>query len=102
MIWKKYCIHGWYILSAFLFLAACNGDGGGGGGTAQAPAEINVSALLTRSQENPAFTNFSSSGAGSIAVDPATRKISGVIVTSGVLGTAAPYPQRSARSGRSG
>ena len=55
----------------------------------QASAVINVSALLTRSQENPAFTNFSSSGAGSLTVDPATRKISGVIVTNGVLGTSA-------------
>ncbi len=88
MIWKKLYIRGWCLLSAVLFISACGSDGGGTG-SVQTPAEINISALLTRSQENPAFTNFSSSGAGSITVDPATRKISGVIVTSNMLGTAA-------------
>jgi hypothetical protein len=87
MIWKRHWIHVSCILSIILFLGAC-GDGGDGG-SPQAPAEIKVSALLTRSQENPAFTNFSSSGAGSITVDPASGKISGVVVTNGVLGTAA-------------
>lgn len=86
MIGKKPCLYMWCIFSAFLSLAACDG---GGRGSAQAPAQINVSTLLTRSQENPAFTNFSSSGTGSITVDPTTRKISGVVVTNGMLGTLA-------------
>jgi CHRD domain-containing protein len=85
MTWKRRFIKLLCTLSACLFIAAC-GDGGGG---VQPPAAINVSALLTRSQENPAFTNFSSSGTGAITVDPATRSISGVIVTTGVVGTAA-------------
>lgn len=75
----------WFALVAVTMLAAC----GGGDGAPQAPAPINISALLTRSQENPAFTNFSSSGTGTVTVDPATRKISGVVVTTGVAGTSA-------------
>ncbi|KAF0217559.1 MAG: hypothetical protein FD174_3238 [Geobacteraceae bacterium] len=83
---KRHFIQLWCMLAAFLFITAC---GDGGGGAPQPPAAINVSALLTRSQADPIFTNFSSSGAGAITVDPATLKISGVIVTTGVLGTAA-------------
>lgn len=79
-------IHLCWLLSITLFLTACNG---GGGAAPPAPADIKVSALLTRSQEDPAFTNFSSSGTGTVTVNPGTLKISGVIVTTGVLGTAA-------------
>ncbi len=56
---------------------------------AQPQAPINSSTFLTRSQENPLFTNLSSSGTGSVIVDPATRRISGVIVTNGIIGTQA-------------
>jgi len=86
MIWKRYSVRLW-CLFALLLMAGC-GDSDNGG-PAQAPADLNVSALLTRAQENPAFTNFSSSGAGSITVDPVTRAISGVVVSDGMLGTQA-------------
>jgi hypothetical protein len=75
------------ILTCFLALITAGCGDGGGGGAPQPP--INVSAFLNRSQENPLFTNFSSSGTGSVTVDPATRKISGVVVTTGVVGTQA-------------
>jgi CHRD domain-containing protein len=77
-------IYSWYAVKAFLlfcFFALVTAGCGGGGGAAPPQAPINVSTLLTRAQENPLFTNFSSSGVGSVTVDPATRKISGVIGT---------------------
>lgn len=86
MIWKRYSVRLWSLF-AMLLLAGCGGDNGGG--QPQAPADLNVSALLTRAQENTAFSNFSSSGAGSITVNPLTREISGVVVTDGMVGTLA-------------
>jgi hypothetical protein len=76
------------ILSLFLALltAGCNNNSKG---ESQPQAPISTSAFLTRAQENPLFSNLSSSGTGSVTVDPATRKISGVIVTNGIIGTQA-------------
>ena len=88
MTWMRHCLRLWCLFSLLLLLAAC-GDSDNDSAPVPAPEKLNVSALLTRSQENPAFTNFSSSGAGSIIVDPVTREISGVVVTNGVVGTLA-------------
>lgn len=68
-------------LLSLVVLAACGDDDNG-------PSNRNVSTLLTRSQENPAFTNYSSSGTGTITVTP-TGEIRGVIVTNGIIGTEA-------------
>ena len=77
-------------LILFCFLAAAaTGCGTKNNGVSQPTAPINSSAFLTRSQQNPLFTNLSSSGTGSVTVDPVTRNISGVIVTNGIIGTEA-------------
>jgi len=62
---------------------------GSSNGTSQTQAPFSTSTFLTRSQENPLFSNLSSSGTGTVSVDLATRRISGVIVTSGIIGTQA-------------
>jgi hypothetical protein len=77
-------------LIIFCFLAtvtACSEKNIGAPQSSLAPSS--TSAFLTRSQHNPLFTNLSSSGTGSVTVDPVTRIISGVIVTNGIIGTQA-------------
>ena len=76
------------ILPLFLALVTA-GCSNSNNGVSQPQAPINTSAFLTRAQENPLFSNLSSSGTGSVTVDPVTRKISGVIVTNGIIGTQA-------------
>lgn len=72
-------------LAALTVVAAC---GNGDGAPAQPPAPINISALLTGDQETPPVTT-TATGVGTVTVDPATRRISGVVVTSGILGVQA-------------
>lgn len=86
MTWKRVSIRLWCLLS-LLVLAACGDDDDNNGQNGGA-ADLNASTLLTRSQENPAFTNYSSSGTGSVTVT-SSGEIRGVIVTNGIVGTAA-------------
>jgi len=76
-------------LILFCFLAFVTEGCGKNNEVSQPQAPINASTFLTRSQQNPFFTNLSSSGTGSVTVDSATRRISGVIVTNGIVGTQA-------------
>lgn len=83
MTWKRVSI-GVLCLLPLLVLAACGDDDDNNG----APEDLNVSTLLTRSQQNPAFTNYSSSGTGTITVT-STGEIRGIVVTNGMVGTEA-------------
>lgn len=77
------------VLVLFCFLAMIAACGGNDDAVSQQLPPISVSTFLTRSQHNPLFANLSSSGIGSVTVDHATRRISGVVVTTGIIGTQA-------------
>lgn len=71
--------------------AACGGGGGGGGGTPAAPPAPPPYvryAALSGAQEVPANAS-TATGAATFSVDPATKTLTGTVVTSGIVGVAA-------------
>ena len=86
MTQKLFFVRMWVVLGMLSLLAACGG--GGGGAPAPAAGVITISALLSSSQETSAVVS-NASGVGTVTVDAATGKASGIIVTTGITGTAA-------------
>ena len=95
--------HGWMLAFSALALVAC----GGGGGISEsvdigAPPPSNQTATqelantfaanLTGAQEVPPLVS-AANGSGTVVIDPATRRMNAVLVTSGVSGTAANIHQ---------
>jgi hypothetical protein len=75
----------WVVLVALISITSC----GGGGGAQPAPVTpINISALLTGAQETPAVVT-AAVGVGTVSVDPVTKRISGIVVTTGIIASAA-------------
>jgi CHRD domain len=85
--WIRRVFSGSLVLLAIVFLAGC-GDDDDDGAVIPVRAVITKFASLDNTQETPP-TNSTAKGSGILAVDTATRKASGFVVSTGVPGTAA-------------